>query len=194
MCIVADSKKKNEFFIRPVNKIIKILAHLSSFSVSLSVTLSSPQSFFLLNISPVTLSSLSLKQTSLPPPIASRRLTPHATDRLLIKSPVWSSSKPLVWSSSKPLVWSSSKPSVWSSSKPPVWSSSKLADRLTLPIASSHAADRLLIKPPVWNPWSSPTCCLFVICDFLFCLWSVNLFGLVEKKDWRYRIFFFFLL
>ena len=86
MCTVADSKKKKEFFIQPVNKIIRILSHLSSFSVSLSVTLSSPQSLFLLNIFPITLSSLSLKQTSLPPPIASRRLTPHAADRLLIEA------------------------------------------------------------------------------------------------------------
>ena len=52
-------------------------------SLSLSHSLISPVFFFfLLNISPVTLSSLSLKQTSLPPLISSRHLTPHAADRL----------------------------------------------------------------------------------------------------------------
>ena len=50
-------------------------------SLSLSHSLISPVFFFLLNISPVTLSSLSLKQTSLPPLISSRHLTPHAADR-----------------------------------------------------------------------------------------------------------------
>ena len=137
MCTIADSKKKkNEFFIRPVNKIIKILAHLSSFSVSLSVTLSSPQSFFFAEYLPShSLISLSLKQTSLPLPIASR-LTP----------PITCSSKPSVWSSSKPPVWSSSKPSVWSSSKPRVWSyrsspiaSRRLTPHLTPPIACSSS-------------------------------------------------------
>ena len=81
--------------------------------------------------------------------------------------------------------------------------SSKLLFRRRSPhLISSHAADRLLIKlpiwssskPPVWNPWSlpthsfcrpsSPTLCLFVIGDFVW-------FGLRKKiRDLR---FFFFL-
>ena len=87
MCTVADSKKKkNEFFIRPVNKIIKILAHLSSLSVSLSVTLSSPQSLSHLSLSSKLLFHRRLPHVAsrLTPPIAcssSRRSEAHRSRR-----------------------------------------------------------------------------------------------------------------
>ena len=130
MCTVAKSKKKKKNFIQPVNKIIKSLSHLS-------------QSLSQANFSHAT-DCLTLLIASR---LISRRRSPHlisshAADHLLIKLPIWSSS-----------------------------------------------------KPPVWNPWSSPThsfcrpssptLCLFVIGDFV---WSE-----LRKKigDW---VFFFFLL
>ena len=138
MCTVADSQKKNEFFIRSVNK---KFTHLSQ---SLSQSLSHLPSFFffLLNISPVTLSSLSLKQTSLPPLISSRHLTPHAAERLLIEA----AGLKLIKAAGLKLIEGRRR---------------CVADRLisrrqsfahqaaTPPITSSHAVDRLLIKPPV---------------------------------------------
>ena len=75
MCTVAKSKKKKKkFFIRPVNKIIKSLSHLSSLSVTLSVTLS-----FLSQSLSHLISQNSLKQTSLLPSIASRHRSAHLT-------------------------------------------------------------------------------------------------------------------
>ena len=73
-----EQKKKKEFFIRPVNKIIKSLSHLSSLSVTLSVTLS-----FLSQSLSHLISQNSLRQTSLPPPHASRHWLPHAADCLI---------------------------------------------------------------------------------------------------------------
>ena len=103
--------------------------------LSLSHSLISPV-FFLLNIFPVTLSSLSLKQTSLPPPISSRRLTPHAAD------------------CHQTLAHRSRRSEAHRSRRSEAHRRSS--------IASSHAADRLLIKPPRRR---SPHLTLPIVCS-----------------------------
>ena len=141
MCTVVESKKKKEFFIRPVNKIIKSLPlisiTLSSLSQSLSHLISSLK----------TLSSKLLFRRRSPHLISS-----HASRRL----------------------------------------ASHLISRRRL--LAHQTAGLKLIKPPIWNPWSSPTLCLFVIGDFLFCLWLMILFGLDWEKILEIWVFFFYLL
>ena len=124
MCTVAESKKKKKFFIRPVNKIIKSLSHLSH----------SPSHF---SLSHSLISSLK----TLLGKLLFHHLTPHATDCHTL--PIVSSH--LISSYLTP-------PHASRASR--LISSRLISSHLTPPIASSHlisshAADRLLIKPPV---------------------------------------------
>ena len=137
MCTVAESKKKKKnFFIRPVNKIIKSLSHLSSLSVTLSVTLS-----FLSQSLSHLISQNSLRQTSLPPPHASRHWLPHVADCLISSHLILSHATSRLTRLASHLI------------------SFHAADRLTPPrvsshLISSHSANRLISSHLISRRWS----------------------------------------